>query len=166
MLSHVLTHLHLCYPGDGNCARNIKSFSLTICLIEAWAQAYSSTMSEERKSEPLERYSSKVFRYSKENTWKFSKQQFFVDALVAILITVIGYKAGIVTSVGSTVITIVCGYLIAFVITFAINLLRALAAIHQEMETKLVQLGQQAPITGTRQIPAPASRPEARPNIV
>jgi hypothetical protein len=123
-------------------------------------------MSEERARKGLERYYPKVVKKAARSTLEFSKAQLVVDAILAILITILGYFAGIVTSVGSTIVVIICGYLIVMLVTGLINVFRAPAIIHREQAEEIARLRQQLPQAVSRQLPAPPAWPEARPNVV
>lgn len=113
-------------------------------------------MSDEKTTEGVERYTSKLYKYSTEHTWKFSKQQYIVDGLVAIGIAIIGYYVGIVTSFWTTALAIVAGYTIAVIVTFVINLIRAPAGIDRERQAEIARLRNQVPADEHRTTPAVA----------
>lgn len=75
-------------------------------MIETQVEAYPFNMSEERNPASLERYSSKLVRQAARSTWRFSKAQFIVDGILAIVSVPIGYAFGLVTSVGSAILAV------------------------------------------------------------
>jgi len=123
-------------------------------------------MSDERNPKALERYYPKVIKKAARSTLEFSKAQLFVDALIAVFITILGYFAGIVTSTASTILVIVIGYLAAMIVTGLINLVRAPAFLHREQVEENARLRSQLPGAAARQLPAQPAQPEARSNIV
>jgi hypothetical protein len=123
-------------------------------------------MSKDREPEALERYYPKVLKKAARSTLDFSKSQYIVDCILALIAVPVGYAFGLVTSVWSGLLAVLCVYVGAMIVTGIINALRAPALIHREQVEELARLRQQLPHEIARQIPTRPVETEVHPNIV